>query len=127
FYSLSEKKVNSLYGAATIGFRDYLYINATARNDWFSTLAPGNRSILYPSVTGSFLFSEVFQLPDWIDFGKLRAAFAQVGDDNVAPYSNALFYNVNNNLIPTPSGQEVPVGTINANTIPNANLRPLRV
>jgi len=127
FYSLSEKKVNSLYGAATIGFREYLYVNATARNDWFSTLAPGSRSILYPSVTASFLFSEVFDLPEWINFGKLRGAFAQVGDDNVAPYSNALYYSVNNNLIPTPSGQQVPVGTINASTIPNANLRPLRV
>lgn len=127
FYSLSEKKVNSLYGAATIAFREYLYINATARNDWFSTLAPGNRSILYPSVTGSFLFSEVFELPSWINYGKLRGAFAQVGDDNVAPYSNALYYQVGNNLIPTPSGQMVPVGRINAGTIPNANLRPLRV
>ncbi len=127
FYSISEKKVNSLYGAATIAFREYLYINATARNDWFSTLAPGSRSILYPSVTGSFLFSEVWQMPDWISFGKLRAAFAQVGADNVAPYSNALYYSVNNNLIPTPSGQQVPVGQINTGTIPNANLRPLRV
>jgi TonB-linked SusC/RagA family outer membrane protein len=127
-YSLTEKKVNSLYGAATISYKDFLYINATARNDWFSTLAPDNRSILYPSVTGSFLFSEVIpNLPKWLNFGKLRAAYAQVGDDNVAPYSNALYYAVNNNLFPTPSGQPVPVGTINASTIPNGNLRPLRV
>ncbi len=126
-YSLTEKKVNSLYGAATISYKDFLYINATARNDWFSTLAPDNRSILYPSVTASFLFSEVLKMPSWLNFGKLRAAYAQVGDDNVAPYSNALYYAVNNNLFPTPSGQPVPVGTINASTIPNGNLRPLRV
>ncbi len=127
-YSLYEKKVNSLYAAATFSYRDFLFINATARNDWFSTLAPQNRSILYPSVTGSFLFSEVMDnLPSWLTFGKLRAAYAEVGDDNVAPYSNALYYSVNNNLYPTPSGQPVPIGTINASTIPNGDLRPLRV
>src|SRR5690606_17886723 len=59
-------------------------------------------------------------------YGKLRGAFAQVGDDNVAPYSNGLYYQVGNNLIPTPSGQMLPVGRVNAGTIPNANLRPLR-
>src|SRR5690606_17505791 len=53
---VNERKVNSLYGAAEVSFRDYLFINITARNDWFSTLAPGSRSVLYPSVTGSFVF-----------------------------------------------------------------------
>lgn len=127
-YSLSEKKINSLYAAATFSYKEFLYLNITARNDWFSTLAPQNRSILYPSVTGSFVFSQAFKsLPAWITFGKLRAAYAQVGDDNVAPYSNALYYAVNNNNIPTPTGQLVPVGGINASSIPNRNLRPLRV
>jgi len=128
YYSLSERKVNSLYGAATFSFREYLYLNVTARNDWFSTLAPENRSILYPSVTGSFVFSQAFaSMPAWLSFGKLRAAYAEVGDDNVSPYSNALYYSVNNNLFPNPSGDVVPVGGINASTIPNSNLRPLRV
>ncbi|GAB3938304.1 SusC/RagA family TonB-linked outer membrane protein [Larkinella terrae] len=127
-YSLSERKINSLYAAATISYKEYLYLNATARNDWFSTLSPENRSILYPSVTGSFVFSQAFSnLPTWLTFGKLRAAYAQVGDDNVSPYSNALFYAVNNNNFPTPSGQLVPVGGINASSVPNRNLRPLRV
>lgn len=127
-YSLSEKKINSLYGAATLSYKEFLYLNVTARNDWFSTLAPQNRSILYPSITGSFVFSQAFEnLPAWISFGKLRAAYAEVGDDNVAPYSNALYYAVNNNNIATPSGQLVPVGGINASSIPNKNLRPLRV
>ena len=127
-YSLSERKVNSLYGAATFSYREFLYLNVTARNDWFSTLAPQNRSILYPSVTGSFVFSQATDnLPAWLSFGKLRAAYAEVGDDNVQPYSNALYYRVNNNLFPNPSGQLVPVGGINASSIPNGNLRPLRV
>ncbi len=127
-YSLSEKKINSVFGAATISYKEFLYLNVTARNDWFSTLAPQNRSILYPSVTGSFVFSQAFQnLPEWISFGKLRAAYAQVGSDNVDPYSNALYYAVDNNSFPNPSGQLVPVGGINASVVPNKNLRPLRV
>ncbi len=127
-YALSEKKINSVFGAATISYKDYLFLNATARNDWFSTLAEANRSILYPSVTGSFVFSQAFEnLPAWLSFGKLRAAYAQVGSDNVDPYSNALYFAVDNNQFPNPSGQSVPVGGINASVVPNKNLRPLRI
>ncbi len=127
-YALSEKKINSVFGAVTLSYKDYLFLNATARNDWFSTLAPANRSILYPSVTGSFVFSQAFEnLPTWLSFGKLRAAYAQVGSDNVDPYSNALYFSVDNNAFPNPTGQLVPVGGINASVVPNKNLRPLRI
>ena len=79
-------------------------------------------------MTGSFIFSQAFpNLPSWITFGKLRAAYAQVGSDNVNPYSDALYYAVDNNSFPNPSGQLVPVGGINASTVPNKNLRPLRI
>ncbi len=127
-YRLSERKINSLFGAATFSYKEFLYLGVTARNDWFSTLAPANRSILYPSVTGSFVFSQAFEnLPSWISFGKLRAAYAQVGSDNVEPYSNALYFSVENNSFPNPSGRDVPVGGINTSTVPNKNLRPLRI
>jgi TonB-linked SusC/RagA family outer membrane protein len=127
-YQLAEKKINSLYAAATLSYKEFLYLSATARNDWFSTLAPENRSILYPSVTTSFVFSQAFDnLPSWLTFGKLRAAYAQVGSDNVNPYSNALYYAVDNNSFPNPSGQLVPLGGINASVVPNKNLRPLRI
>ncbi len=127
-YALSEKKINSLFGATTISYKEFLYLGLTARNDWFSTLAPANRSILYPSATGSFVFSQAFDnMPNWLNFGKLRAAYAQVGSDNVAPYSNALYYAVDNNSFPNPSGQLVPIGGVNASVVPNKNLRPLRV
>lgn len=124
-YNFSERKVNSLYGQLGLSYNDYLFINATARNDWFSTLAPGNRSILYPSLTGSFVFSQAFNsaLPDFISFGKLRAAFAQVGSDtDVSPYANGLFYGVNANLF-----QGQPVGFISGSRVPNASLKPMRV
>jgi TonB-linked SusC/RagA family outer membrane protein len=123
-YSINERKVNSLYGQVEFSYNDYLFINATARNDWFSTLAPGSRSILYPSVTGSFVFSQAFNgLPSWLSFGKLRAAYAEVGSDtDVGPYSNSLFYGVNGNLF-----QGQPVGNITSGTVPNTNLKPMRV
>ena len=128
-YALSERKVNSLYGAAEFSYKDFLYLNGTVRNDWFSTLAPANRSILYPSVTGSFVFSQAFDaLPSWLNFGKLRAAYAEVGSDgDVAPYSNNLFYGVNANLFPNPANQGQPVGYITSNTVPSATLKPSRV
>lgn len=124
-YNYSERQVNSLYGQLGLSYNDYLFVNATARNDWFSTLAAGNRSILYPSITGSFVFSQAFNnsLPGWISFGKLRAAYAEVGSDtDVGPYSNGLFYGVNANLF-----QGQPVGFISGSRVPNANLKPMRV
>ena len=129
FYDLQEKKINSLYGSAEFSYKEYLYLNVTARNDWFSTLSPANRSILYPSVNGSFVFSQAFEnLPDWLSYGKVRAGFAEVGSDgDVAPYSNNLFFGVNNNNFPNPVGTLQPVGTIPSGTVPNADLKPMRV
>ncbi|MGV3556626.1 SusC/RagA family TonB-linked outer membrane protein [Larkinella arboricola] len=129
-YSLSERQVNSLYGSAEISYKEFLYLNATARNDWFSTLSPANRSILYPSVTASFVFSQAFasSLPTWLTFGKIRAAYAEVGSDtDVAPYANNLFYSINPQQIPSPNGAAQPLANINATTVPNANLRPMSV
>ncbi|MBI0401840.1 SusC/RagA family TonB-linked outer membrane protein [Cyclobacterium marinum] len=127
-YSLSERKINSLYGLGEFSYKEWLFLNLTARNDWFSTLAPANRSIMYPSVATSFVFSQAFQnLPEWLYFGKFRMAYAEVGDDNVSPYSNALFYAVDNNLFPNPDGLPSPLGRVNASTVPNTNLKPLRV
>ena len=127
-YNKSERKVNSLYGAVEFSYKSLLFLNLTGRNDWFSTLAEANRSIFYPSATASFIFTDAIKnLPDWINYGKLRGAYAEVGDDNVAPYSNVLYYSVNNNLFPNPAGQFLPVGGINASLIPNPDLRPLRV
>lgn len=126
-YGISERGVNSLYGAAEVSYNDVLFLNVTARNDWFSTLAPANRSILYPSATGSFVFSQAAQMPSWLSFGKLRAAYAEVGSDtDVSPYSNSLYYGINGNLFPNPAGAAQPVGFINGLTVPNANLKPMR-
>ena len=127
-YGLSERAVNSVYGSAELSYKTFLYINGTLRNDWFSTLSPANRSILYPSVSGSFVFSEAMgNLPSWLTFGKIRAAYAEVGSDtDVSPYSNNQFYSVNGNLFPNPSGAAQPVAGPSSLTLPNANLKPMR-
>lgn len=129
-YEFSERQVNSIYGSAEVSFKDYLFLNGTIRNDWFSTLSPENRSILYPSITTSFVFSQAFAsaLPEWINFGKIRAAYAEVGSDtDVSPYANNLFYGINAQQFPSPSGAAQPLGSINGSTVPNSNLRPMRV
>ena len=121
-YDLQERAVNSLYGSAEVNYRRFLYLNATLRNDWFSTLSPENRSIPYPSVSASYVFSESFTKPNWLTFGKLRAAYAQVGSDtDVPPYADVLFYGVNANFL---GGQ--PVGNFGL-ILPNANLVPMSV
>ncbi len=129
-YEFSERRVNSLYASAEVSFRDYLFINGTARNDWFSTLSPANRSILYPSITASFVFSQAFAnaLPDWVSFGKIRAGYAEVGSDtDVSPYANNLFYNIDPQQFPSPNGVGQPLANISGRTVPNADLRPMRV
>jgi TonB-linked SusC/RagA family outer membrane protein len=127
-YGLSERSVNSVYGSGEISFRNYLFLNVTARNDWFSTLSPANRSIFYPSVSGSYVFSQAFDnMPSWLTFGKLRAAVAEVGSDtDVAPYSNNLFYGINPNLFANPAGALQPIGGGQGNVVPNAGLKPMR-
>jgi outer membrane receptor protein involved in Fe transport len=128
-YDLSERKVNSLYGSAEISYKEFLYLSGTLRNDWFSTLSPENRSILYPSVSAGYIFTESFgTLPSWLSYGKLRVAYAEVGSDSdVGPYSNILFYGINSNLFSNPSGAPQPVGGPSGTTVPNPDLKPMRI
>ena len=118
-----HKRVNSLYGTAEFSFNDYLYLNVTGRNDWFSTLNPKSNSYLYHSVSTSFIFSQAFSesLPEWLNYGKLRAAYAEVGGDT-DPYTNALFYSLSSNAF-----NGIPLGNISGTVSPNPNLKPLKV
>ena len=84
--TITEKKINSVYGSASLGFKNWLFMDVTARNDWSSTLPVKNCSYFYPSVGGTFIFSEAFKLdPAFISFGKLRASLAYAGADT-SPY-----------------------------------------
>jgi TonB-linked SusC/RagA family outer membrane protein len=90
--NVQRSQVNSLYATASIGYKGYLYLDLTGRNDWSSTLPAANRSFFYPSVSTSFVFSEFFHIPQGVmSFGKFRAAVAVVGNDT-NPYNlNSLF------------------------------------
>jgi TonB-linked SusC/RagA family outer membrane protein len=82
----SEKEIVGLYGLASLGYKDFLYLDVTGRNDWSSTLPADNRSYFYPSISGSFLFSELMKDKKWLSFGKVRAGVAFVGNDT-DPYN----------------------------------------
>jgi TonB-linked SusC/RagA family outer membrane protein len=114
----SRKRVNSLLGQTTFGFRDFLFVDATARNDWSSTLPQGNNSYFYRSVSGSFIFTDAFPsfLSSALSYGKVRASWARVGND-AAPYQLAVTH-----AWLQPFGA-VP-GYATGNLIPNPNLRP---
>ena len=81
----SNKRINSFYGLAKLGYKDYLFLDVTGRNDWSSALATpfsvDNSSFFYPSISSSFILSEVTTLPKAVSFLKLRASWAQVGND----------------------------------------------
>lgn len=83
--SMAEKAIYSLYALASIGYKDMLYLDVTGRNDWSSTLPIENRSYFYPSASLSWLANYTFDLPEFISLLKLRAGWAQVGND-AAPY-----------------------------------------
>ncbi|MBQ0732735.1 carboxypeptidase-like regulatory domain-containing protein [Aquimarina celericrescens] len=75
-----EKKVNSIFGSATVGFDEKVFIDLTARNDWSSSLPSSNNSYFYPSVGVTGIISEIFDIGDVL-FGKIRASYAEVGND----------------------------------------------
>ncbi|MDN3588292.1 SusC/RagA family TonB-linked outer membrane protein [Pedobacter aquatilis] len=78
----SKLKSYSGYASAQIGFRNYLFANITARNDWSSTLPAQNRSYFYPSFNGSFVVTEAFDIKsDILDYAKLRGGWSKVGKD----------------------------------------------
>ncbi|WPP49263.1 SusC/RagA family TonB-linked outer membrane protein [Catalinimonas niigatensis] len=111
-----ERRVNSIYGSANVGFKDIIYLEGTIRNDWSSTLPAENNSYLYPSLTTSFVFSELLPTADFLSFGKIRAGWAQVGNDT-DPYRLATIYRSENNYGDNPAFS-VP------NRLNNADLRP---
>lgn len=83
---LTQRRVVSAFGQATLDFRDYLYVNATGRNDWTSTIPQGENSFFYPGVNASFIFTDAFPSLQKYMTGKLRGGYAAVGRD-AQPYS----------------------------------------
>ncbi len=87
----SEKQVQSLYGSVNLGYKDFIFLEGSLRNDWSSTLPAGNNSYQYPAVSTSFVFSNLLTGFNVLSFGKVRAGWAQVGNDT-DPYRLAITY-----------------------------------
>ncbi|WP_035804705.1 SusC/RagA family TonB-linked outer membrane protein [Lunatimonas lonarensis] len=82
----SRRAIYSVFGLASVGFKDQLYLDVTARNDWSSTLPANNRSYFYPSASLSWMANYTFNLPQQVSMLKFRAGIAQVGNDT-NPYA----------------------------------------
>lgn len=124
----TRRRLVGIFGDIGLSYKNMLFLNITGRNDWSSTLPTNNNSYFYPSVSGSFLFSELLKNTSWLDYGKFRASWANVGSD-AAPYNLAFAYLT----LPSAYAQyslniQFPfnnlIGFIVPNSLPNANLKP---
>jgi len=127
--NISIKRLVGFYGDLNLSYKNYLFLEGTLRNDRSSTLPVDNYSYWYPSVSGSFVFSELLKNAGWADFlsyGKLRSSFAQVGSDT-DPYALKTIYGstiVNGSF----GNTKFPFGNVPAlqvgSTLGNATLKP---
>ena len=95
----THMRTNSIFGSASINYQEYLFLEGTLRTDWFSTV---KKSVTYPSLTGTFLFSNLLNQSDWLTFGKIRLGWAQVGNDTEA-YRTNNNYRVNGPFLDNPT------------------------
>ena len=91
----NHRKTNSLYGTLGINYDGWAFLDITGRNDWSSTLSKNNQSFFYPSVSASWVISDMINnrgkgMPEWFTYAKARVSYAQVGND-LSPYQ---LYNV---------------------------------
>lgn len=109
--------VNGIYAQGSVGYLDTYFVDASIRRDASSTLPEGNNSYVYPAVSGSFVFSNVVKA-DWLNLGKLRVNYAEVGND--APALSLV-----NTYSRSPNFQGQPVYSV-PNTNNNPGLKPER-
>lgn len=113
YNNIFEKRINSLYASASFGYKNFLYADVSARNDWSSTLPSDNNSYFYPALSLSFLPTSIFAMPSEINLMKLRFNIAQVGKDT-DPYSLQKAYEYGT----------LPGSLTNPSQLPNISLKP---
>ncbi len=118
----NNEEFQSLYGSIDFSYKSFLYLTVTGRNDWYSTLSPGVINYLYPSVSASFVFSELLHMEN-MDMGKLRLSYADVGGAADSPYQTLQTYGISGTYAP-PNGGTFPIGTAGNGTVPNSALKP---
>lgn len=98
-----RNRLIGVFGDLTLGYKNFAYLEVTGRNDWSSTLPLESRSYFYPSVSGSFIFTDAFQLQgDILSFGKIRAGWSKVGND-APPYRLENVYVLGTNFLGQPT------------------------
>jgi len=125
-----REKSHAVYAFANVAWRNMLYLDLTARNDWSSTLAYpkgydlGDVSYFYPSTTLSWIFTETIDLPEWFSFGKLRGSYAVVGN-GTSPYATnkGLFYKFDKNYIDH-AGNNVGLYGFDSSNLGSLDLKP---
>lgn len=119
----SRYAFNSFYGTFNASFREYLYAELSARQDWSSVLASpyrkANVGFFYPSLSIGFVASDFFAMPAIFNYAKLRASVSQVGSGGTTPYRTSYAY-------PFITGVQYPDSVVSNPTIlPNYDLKPL--
>ncbi len=77
-----NKRLVGFFGDATLGYKNYAFLNLSGREDLTSTLPYANAQYFYPGISGSFIWTDAFKLrSNWLDYGKLRVGYAKVGND----------------------------------------------
>ena len=85
-----QQRVIGAFGDLTVGYKNFLYLHGSLRNDWNSLLSEDNRSYLYPAIDAAFVFTDgIHSLENskFLSFGKLRAAWAKTAQVSILPYS----------------------------------------
>jgi len=125
FYDYSLSRLVGAFADLNLDYKGVLFLQASGRNDWTSTLPIGNNSFFYPSVGLSVIFSEVLQLPEFFTYGKLRASYAETGK-GTSPYLTSRYFESAPRF---PFGSDpatVIAGFRQSVTIGDPNLRPER-
>lgn len=87
-----RRRLLGVYGDLRLSYKNMVFLSVTGRNDWSSTLPQQNQSFFYPSVSGSFVFSEMMSKNSVLSYGKIRASYAQVGKDAPAYQTNTYLF-----------------------------------
>ena len=121
----SEEIREGVFGQATIGYKEFLFVTGSARNDWVSTLEPANRTQLYPSVSASFIPTSAIaalQGSKTVNYLKLRLSYA-TSAHFPTPYNTRPYINLSTNSFIDKNGNVINVASI-PNQVPNPDLKP---
>jgi TonB-linked SusC/RagA family outer membrane protein len=118
---LLRKEIRSLYAMASFGYKNTYFIDASLRNDNSSALPLDNNSYWYPSVSGSFAFSELMKWKP-LSFGKIRLSYAKAGSD-LSPYETSFVYAQGTVYTPPPPASSIPTLSVPDN-LANPNIQP---